>query len=256
MIMKNGDYDAFASFYDLEYGHKENDLDFYLDMAEQYGSPILEIGVGTGRVAFDLAWHGYEVHGIDNSKEMLLIAEEHAGQQEAAVRSRLQLTRAAMQDFNLEQQFPLCIIPFRAFLHNLNMDEQLTTLSNIKKHLLPSGILAFDLFVPLYNVMAQKIWHDRIDQDDLAEADSGIFIDVNIEHKAAEQLLTIENIYHDKIKNTRQSAIMQYRYIFRYEMEALLRHSGFRIMNVFGGFEKQPYDYHSGIMVFVAQRES
>ena len=45
--MKNqSTYDLFAPFYDLEYGHKENDLDFYLEMAERYGPSILGAIIG------------------------------------------------------------------------------------------------------------------------------------------------------------------------------------------------------------------
>jgi hypothetical protein len=43
------------------------------------------------------------------------------------------------------------------------------------------------------------------------------------------------------------------RYIFRYEMELLLRMAGFRLETVYGDFDKRPYDYHGGEMIFVAR---
>lgn len=244
-------YDNFAKFYDLEYSHKENDLDFYLDLADRYGDPILEVGAGTGRVAFDLAAAGYTVYGIDNSVQMLESANAKLSTFDNELEQRVSLTLGDMRHFNLDQKFPLCIAPFRTFLHNLTMDDQLATLKSVKKHLLPGGVFAFDLFVPLYTVMAQNEWRDKIESDELADPDSGMSIEIEVKHQPKDQLLTIRNSYYDKNQHT-ETAEMQYRYIFRYEMEMLLRLAGFRIIKVFGGFENQSYDYESGIMVFVA----
>ena len=244
-------YDRFAPFYDLEYGHKENDLDFYLDMAETFGAPVLEIGVGTGRVALDLSRNGFEVWGIDNSPEMLKAARQKVAELSKEEQARIVLQEADMRDFDLQQNFPLCVIPFRAFLHNLSMDDQLATLEHIRHHLTPIGFLALDLFVPLYDVMSQTTWRDRVEPHELAEDQSGVAIDICVEHQPENQLLNITNTYIDGHSQT--SAAMKYRYIFRHEMEALLRCAGFTLLEVYGGFENQAYDYHSGIMVFVAQ---
>ncbi len=62
-------YDKFASFYDLEYGHKEDDLPFYLDLANLYGSPVLEIGAGTGRVTLELASPGMRSGALNTRKK-------------------------------------------------------------------------------------------------------------------------------------------------------------------------------------------
>ncbi len=43
------------------------------------------------------------------------------------------------------------------------------------------------------------------------------------------------------------------RYIFRYEMEYLLEKEGFKVIDVFGTFDKKPYNYVSGEMIFVAK---
>jgi hypothetical protein len=52
------------------------DADMYLTLAESYGSPILELASGTGRISFILAEAGYEVTGVEAAPEMLEIAKE------------------------------------------------------------------------------------------------------------------------------------------------------------------------------------
>ncbi len=250
-------YDQFAQFYDLEYGHKDDDIPFYAEMANQYGSPVLEIGIGTGRIALPLIEAGHQVLGIDNSPKMLRIAQQKLVHSSAEIGNRVRLIAADMRAFSIRRYFPLCIVPFRALLHNLNLSDQLSTLHCIYRHLLPGGILAFDLFVPLYSVLAHEQWQDEIGTDELADGDSGISISTKIHHDPAIQLLHIRNIYHQSDKKGRLRSSkrdMYYRYIFRFEMELLLKTAGFELLKVYGGFEKQDYDFFSGLMVFVAQK--
>lgn len=250
-------YDPFAQFYDLEYGHKDDDIPFYADMANKYGSPVLEIGIGTGRIALPLAEAGHQVWGIDDSPKMLRIAQKKLMHSFDDIRKNVRLIAADMRAFSLRQYFPLCVIPFRAFLHNLTLSDQISTLQCIYRHLLPGGILAFDLFVPLHSVLAREQWQDEIGTDELAIIDSGVSIATQVHHDPAIQMLHIENTYHrsDRKGNRRSSkSKMHYRYVFRFEMELLLKVAGFDLLHVYGGFEKQDYDFYSGLMIFIAQK--
>jgi SAM-dependent methyltransferase len=250
-------YDQFAQFYDLEYGHKENDIDFYLDVAEEIGAPVLEIGVGTGRIAIPLADEGFKVVGIDNSAEMIRLAQENLKDIPKEFAQNLILFQQDMKELELNQKFPLCIIPFRAFLHNLTQEDQLATLERIYQHLEPGGILTFDLFVPLYSVISNDEWLDDIEEDELAIENSGLTISTHVKHNPVKQLMEIKNTYKTETADNQietNEASMTYRYVFRYEMEALLTAAGFETLHVWGGFEQQSYDYVSGIMVFVAQK--
>ncbi len=247
-------YDRFARFYDLEYSLKEDDLPFYLDLADRFPGPLLEIGAGTGRVTLELAAAGSEIWGIDDSARMLAVAEKKMRGREAA--GRVHLVQADMRDFTLPVKFALCIIPFRAFLHNLTQADQLATLAAIRRHLKPGGILAFDLFVPLAEVLQQGEWHEEIAAEELAVPEEGVSLTVQITHEPARQLLTIRNTYHRTGRDGQprdSRAVMRYRYIHRFEMEALLAMSGFAIEEVYGGFSGEVYDYNSGIMCFVAR---
>jgi hypothetical protein len=157
-----------------------------------------------------------------------------------------------MRHFHFNGKFPLVIIPFRAFLHNLTMTDQIATLRSIRNHMRKSSILALDMFVPLYSIMTQSKWKEKIEANELSDSQSKITINCRIVHEPAKQLLTIRNSYYRK-KVWLKSHIMQYRYVFRYEMEWLLKQAGFQIIDVLGGFQKQKYDYFSGIMIFIAR---
>lgn len=65
-----------ASNYDLRNANMtgtlvEGDIQFYIQQAEEVGEPVLELAVGTGRVATEIAKAGHKVVGIDLSEKML-----------------------------------------------------------------------------------------------------------------------------------------------------------------------------------------
>ncbi|HNR69247.1 MAG TPA: class I SAM-dependent methyltransferase [bacterium] len=247
-------YDPLARFYDREYAQKEDDLAFYLEIAAPSNCQILEIGVGTGRVALPLIQAGHSVVGIDSSPSMLQIAHRKLAALPVEEQARLHLICQQMTELELSKGFPLCIIPFRTFLHNLNQNDQLQTLQHINRHLTAEGLLVMDLFVPLYSVVSQCDWRDEWDQADLSP---GLRLETQVQHDPINQLLYVRNRYFRKRLNRWKisgEGSYTYRYVFRFEMEALLKIAGFRLLKVFGGFDRCPYDYQSGTMIFVAQK--
>ena len=70
-VLERMSYESWADVYDTFYADITADIPFYLDAARQHGSPILELGIETGRIAIPLAEVGYEVWGLDNSPTML-----------------------------------------------------------------------------------------------------------------------------------------------------------------------------------------
>jgi SAM-dependent methyltransferase len=107
---------------------------FCLDLARRSGGEVLEIGVGTGRVALQLAEAGIQVTGLDASAAMLAIAAEKAAKTDFAERLRLELSD--MRAFHLAtRDFGLAIAPFRAFQSLLTPEDQLAALAASRRHL-------------------------------------------------------------------------------------------------------------------------
>ena len=61
--MSNSGYDQWAEIYDSVYSYVREDIPFYVEEARRAGSPILELGCGTGRVALPIAEAGLEIVG-------------------------------------------------------------------------------------------------------------------------------------------------------------------------------------------------
>ena len=141
-------YEDWAEWYDVFYSSSwSRGVDFYVDLARTSGGPVLEIGVGTGRIAIPTAQAGVEVVGIDLHEPMLGAARVKlaaAGQ----IAGSLELIRADMRDFDIGRQFSLVTIPARTLLLAMTEEDQRRTLERATAHLAPDGRVAFNVFVP------------------------------------------------------------------------------------------------------------
>jgi SAM-dependent methyltransferase len=245
-------YSILAAFYDAVYAFRTQDVAFYVEMAREGSGPILEVGCGTGRITLPLAETSCEIHGLEISPSMLKnLRNKLAARPELTV----QLHEGDMRQFDLGKKFAQVFVPFRAFLHNDTIDDQLAALRSFHRHLLADGRLILDIFAPSYRLMSNEKIDNALPAQHLAD---GRIITVrdHTTYVHKDQRVEVERhldtVYLD---GTLKRSIEHFhlRYIFRYEMELLLRQSGFRLEAVYGDFDRRPYDYHSGEMIFVAR---
>jgi SAM-dependent methyltransferase len=137
-------YDRLGPRYDAWSRSVTEDIAFYVDLAVESGGPVLEIGVGSGRVAIPVALAGVPVVGVDRSPVLLELARAKAAPHAVDLR----LVEADMRRLPELGKFPLVIVPFRAFLHLRDDGERLAVLRSLRARLQPGGALAFDVFHP------------------------------------------------------------------------------------------------------------
>ena len=99
---ENDEYRSSADFYDyIPVYEGRNDIDYYVDLAEKIGGPVLELGCGTGRVLVPVARTGCEITGLDPSPAMLDICRKRLKEEDSDLRKRVTLIEGDMRDFNL-----------------------------------------------------------------------------------------------------------------------------------------------------------
>src|SRR5207248_5012190 len=109
------EYDAIARIYDPWSASVIEDISFYVDEALASGGPVVELGVGTGRIAIPVAAAGIDVIGVDASAEMLAVCRARA--REAGLEDRLDLRVGDLRRPPVAGPVPLVTCPFRAYLH-------------------------------------------------------------------------------------------------------------------------------------------
>lgn len=135
-------------YYDKAYRSRRDDVEYYVEQALRSGGPVLEYGVGNGRVALEIARGGCDVVGIDSSVEMLADLRAKLAGEEPAVRDRVRVVRGDLRTRRLRRRFPLVIAPFNVVLHLYTRRDFERFLARTREHLAPGGRLVFDFSVP------------------------------------------------------------------------------------------------------------
>ena len=255
--MKDSPYDPWADIYDSVYSYVRDDIPFYVEEAARADGAVLEMGCGTGRVAIPIAQSGVETVGVDSSTAMLDVARGKARRLGLGDDS-LGLVLADMRELSLDRQFALAIIPFRGFLALLTVEDQRRTLSRIREHLAPGGMLAFDIFVPDLNMLLQEgdtAYHLRDVTDPESGATHVLWQQSSFDNhnQIISTRLIVEELDAGREVVRRVYRDFQLRYAFRWEVYHMLVACGFEVVELYGDFDRSPFDEASTEMVWLAR---
>ena len=112
------------------------------ELAEHRGGPVLDLGIGTGRLAVPLRQAGIDVHGIDASAAM--IARLRATPDTADIL----VWHADMANFVLEDRYGVIVCAVSTLFMLPDRDTQIRCLQCAARHLRPEGVLVVEAFVP------------------------------------------------------------------------------------------------------------
>jgi SAM-dependent methyltransferase len=240
----------FPHLYDEQYLHYRDDLTFYVVFANDYGSPVLELGAGTARVSLALAKAGHRVAGVELSEAMVAKGQERVLEENLA--HLITLQQGDMRSVQLAQTFPIVVAPFNTFMHAYTLQDQDATLETVKKHLGPSGVFAFDLYTP--NFSGLNVLKREAEWEHVGGERAELFIYQT--HDADKQMLE-SRYYLDTLQSDgmvkRQTSILKQRYYTRFEVERLLKQHGFQNIQIYGGFDKRRYSTKENVMVVIAK---
>ncbi|MBU7017917.1 MAG: class I SAM-dependent methyltransferase [Theionarchaea archaeon] len=224
-------YRKSAKYYDL-FGEK-SDIEYYRTLGKKYGA-ALEIGVGTARVALELALAGVDVWGIDNSDEMLQIARAKLRKHPEPIQERVTLRKGDMRDFCLSKTFPLVLIPSSGFSHCLTTEDQLACLTCVYDHLEEKGVLALDIHLPSPSYTNTL---KLIDKKEIGARTVVRWISTRPDYvnQSLETVLLFET-YENQEMTERIIESSRISLIYKRELFLLLEKAGFIIENVYGDF--------------------
>jgi len=215
-------YDAIAELYDPWSASVVEDVAFYLEEARRSGGPVVELGVGTGRIAVPIAADGISVIGVDSSRGMLDVCARRA----TLAGVELDLRVGDLRKPPVSERVPLVICPFRSLLHMHTDEDRLSVLAAAYDLLVPGGRFVFDVFAPDAADIAQT--HER-----WLEREPGIFEHAVWDQTARTLTLTVRD---DQLETT-----MALAWLSPKEWQALLEAAGFEIEACYGWFDRSPY---------------
>ena len=229
-------YDAIARLYDAWSRSVVEDVGFYVDEARYAGGPVVELGVGTGRIAVPVAAEGVPVIGVDSSPAMLAVCRDRA--EAAGVASLLDLRLGDLARPPVGERVRLVMCPFRSYLHLRSNEERVEALRAARELLVPEGRLAFDVFAPSEEDIADT--HAR-----WLEREPGIW--ERADWDTGTRTLTLS------VRGEAGETTMALAWLSAEEWRGLLEQSGFEVLACYGWFDRRPYQGGED-MVWVARR--
>ena len=231
-------YDSIARIYDPWSLSVTEDVEFYVDLACETDGPVVELAVGTGRIALPIAQAGVPVIGIDQSEAMLAVARERA--RELGVDQRVDVRVGDMREPPVTERVPLVICPFRSLLHMPNETEKLRALRGACSLLEPGGRFAFDVFAPGREDIDET--HGR-----WIEREPNIFERADWNETARTLTLTV--------RSDNSTATMALHWLDMPEWLVLIEQAGLEVEATYGWFDRRPYAGEED-MIFVCRRAS
>ncbi len=229
-----------ARVYDLETGWLQEDVNFWRRLVA--GShPALE-EARKHRADARLA-------GIDISGAMLAAARERVDRECPELRGAFVFAREDMRCFELGEQFDLVICGLNSLQYLYSLDDRLACLAAVRKHIAPGGRFAFDMFTPVltYIEESSRAPVERLDVDLTFETgETRRFIRRSYERYDPSTQID-DTVYEYEIVDreggsSRFSDSLRWYFYFPQELELLLRVSGFRVVERWGGYCHEPFD--------------
>jgi SAM-dependent methyltransferase len=224
------EYDAWAPVYDAWATDMTEDVAHYVSLAREADGPIVELMVGSGRVAIEVVREtGKPVLGIDSSHAMLEIARERSAG------LPLELRLGDVREFELEESAALIYVPFRSLLHLHGWQEKRDVFQRVARSLRPGGRFAFNAFVFSHTIAARL--------DGTTQDNHGV---VHTLHYAPAD---------NRIDLTRDDgARISLWWATKSEWEGLLDVSGLETEALYGWFDRRPFDEEAREFVWVARK--
>ena len=251
---------ALARLYDLDLLDDPGDLDLYVALAARTGGPILELAVGSGRLAVPLAGAGHEVTGIDLDPAMLARARARAAAAGRAVGRRVHLVEGDLRTIRLPEagSFGLAFLALNSLLVLADRAEQAAALRTLAHHLAPGGIAAVDVWLPDADDLGRfdgrmVLEYPRLDPE------TGLLVTkiASAVHDAATGTVELTAIYEEGRQG--EPAIRWYRrdrlrLVSADELRGQAEAAGLEVEVVAGGYDLEPLGRGSERAILVAVR--
>lgn len=230
------DYPEFvARFYDTVYAKVRDgvDNDYYLARIAASPGPVLEIGMGTGRLFCEALKRGADIDGLDISPGMIARAQAKLPERE---RHRLHLADAVSAQ--LERRYALVLAPFRVLSHVEETKDQLRLLNNVHAHLLPGGRFVFDLYVPDPRILADgMVEHVDFDGEHAPGRRLRRLVSARSDVVSQRTFGRMRFLWNDDGEERQGDWDFVLRFFFRYELEHLVARSRLTLESLHGDFQ-------------------
>ncbi|WP_394892442.1 class I SAM-dependent methyltransferase [Mesorhizobium sp. AaZ16] len=201
---------------------------------------ILELAIGTGRVALPLVALGHRVSGIEGSLEMIEKLREKPGS------DAIDVTIGDFADVNIKGPFDHVFLVFNTLFNLQSQEDQIRCFRNVADRLNPGGTFMIETFVPDFSGFSdgQRVRTKRLDK-------TSVWIEAAL-HDPVCQLFEYQRI---RVTETGVRLVpLPMRYAWPSEIDLMARLAGLTRIHRWGGYDRSQFDASSKMHVSVYQK--
>lgn len=213
-------------------------VDFLARLAQ--GGPVLELAIGTGRVALPLAARGLVVEGVEGSGEMVAQLRTKPGGADIPV------VVGDMADVPVKGQFPLVYLVFNTLFNLVDADRQADCFRNVARVLAPGGAFVIEAFVP------EPADFDRDEQVQMRNVtEDSATIRLHRYNRAAQTFIRQTVTFDSEGVHLKPFAM---RYLWPHQIDDLATRAGLHLADRYADWHRQPFDATSKNHISVYRR--
>ncbi len=230
-----------AGVYDRFYAEVEKgQVDVLEELAR--GGPVLELGVGTGRIAVPLQERGVAVEGIEASPDMIAKLREKPGGE------AIQVHEGSFASFDLDSEYPLILVVFNTLFALQSQDEQLQCMKSAASHLATEGVFLIEAFVPdLCRFPRQQ----NVD---------AVVVEQDVVRLSVTRLDPVAQRVTTNHVQLREDGVRMFpvklRYAWPAELDLMARMAGLKLDDRWGGWAREEFSAESDKHISVYRRSS
>ena len=243
--MKGFDPSTFGEIYAEDYderhdpGTTDDAVELLADLAGS--GRILELAVGTGRIALPLAQRGFDIHGIEGSREM---AEKLRQKPDG---DSIPVSIGDYADVDVEGCFDLVFLVFNTLFNLQTQEDQIRCFANVSRHLSDRGVFLVETFVPdLTQFEDGQYCRTKELGFDTAWLDTAI-------HDPVGQRIEYQRVHISKDGIRKNPLVM--RYAWPAEIDLMARLAGLQLKDRWGDWNRSPFTAGSEMHVSVYGNE-
>jgi SAM-dependent methyltransferase len=217
-----------AELYDLGYPTDAAALEAAGVLAElAAGGKVLELAIGTGRIALPLAARGLSVSGIDASPEMIAKLRAKPGGEAIPVRI------GDMANVDIDGEFDLVFLGFNTLFNLTSQDDQVRCFRNVARRLAPRGVFVVEAFVP---DVAHFVDRERVRTVKIAFG--SVFLEASIHDPVTQR---IDHQYIAAAANGVRLTPLPMRYVWPSDMDLMAKLAGLELRRRWAGWDRSAF---------------
>ncbi|MET8118798.1 class I SAM-dependent methyltransferase [Micromonospora sp. NPDC005189] len=214
-------------------------VDFLADLAD--GGPVLELAIGTGRIALPLAERGLTVHGVEASEEMVAQLRAKPGGEQIPV------VVADMADVGVAGEFRLAYLVFNTLFNLVDAERQADCFRNVARVLSPGGAFVIETFVP------DPRDFDADEQVQVrAVTEDSATIRLHRYDRAAQRFIRQTITFDGDGVHLKPFAM---RYAWPHQIDEMAQQAGLRLTERYADWHRHPFDAESTAHISVYRAE-